>query len=374
MRLTNLMTAIEVHAGGEPGRVIVGGVIDVPGATMFAKMRYLAERRDGIRKRMLQEPRGYPGLCCNLVLPPTHPDADAGFVIMEPTEYPPMSGSNTICVTTALLETGILEMREPVTELTLEAPAGLIPVRAECRDGKVTGVTFENVPAFAVHLDAPVEVPGVGTLTVDVAYGGMFYVIVEAADVGLRITPDEGRDIVRLGEMIKLAAREQLPAVHPDNPLIAGVTVAQFSAPPTLPGTTLKNTVVISTGQASWDRPASFTGVLDRSACGTGTCAKMAALHTRGRLELGQDFVHESIIGTTFTGRLVRRARVGPYDAIVPTITGQAWIYGLSQYVVDPTDPFPDGFTVGDLWPSSPGDGAPRPLPDCSPALPARMQ
>jgi proline racemase len=374
MRSHRLISLVGCHAEGEVGDVIIGGVLPPPGRTMFEKMRNMERDHDHIRCFLISEPRGSVARHVNLLVPPTRDDCDAGVIIMEPTEYPPMSGSNTICVTTALLETGILEMREPVTEVTLEAPAGLIPVRAECRDGKVTGVTFENVPAFAVHLDAPLEVPGVGTLTVDVAYGGMFYVIVEAADVGLRITPDEGRDIVRLGEMIKLAAREQLPAVHPDNPLIAGVTVAQFSAPPTLPGTTLKNTVVISTGQASWDRPASFTGVLDRSACGTGTCAKMAALHTRGRLELGQDFVHESIIGTTFTGRLVRRARVGPYDAIVPTITGQAWIYGLSQYVVDPTDPFPDGFTVGDLWPSSPGDGAPRPLPDCPPALPARMQ
>jgi proline racemase len=345
-----LVTAVEVHAGGEPGRVIVGGVIDVPGETIFAKMRYLAERRDELRTRMLREPRGYPGLCCNLVLPPTHPDADAGFVIMEQTEYPAMSGSNTICVTTALLETGILPMREPITELTLEAPAGLIRVRADCRDGKVTGVTFENVPAFAVHLDAPLEVPGIGTLAVDVAFGGMFYVIAEAADVGLALTPDEGRDIVRIGETIKLAAQEQLPAVHPENPEFASVTVAQFSAPPTRPGAALKNTVVISTGQPSWDRPSSFTGVLDRSACGTGTCAKMAALYAKSRLGLGEDFVHESILGTTFTGCLLRETQVGPYDAVVPTITGQAWIYGLSQYVLDPTDPFPDGFTVGDLW------------------------
>jgi len=261
-----------------------------------------------------------------------------------------MSGSNTICVATVLLETGILPMTEPVTELTLEAPAGLIKVRADCRDGKVTGVTFENVPAFAVHLDAPIEVPGLGTVTVDVAWGGMFYVIAEASAVGLRLTADEGRDIVRLGETIKLAAKEQLLAVHPENTAISGVTIAQFSAQATLPGATLKNTVVISTGEPSWDRPSSFTGVLDRSACGTGTCAKMATLYAKRRLDLDQPFVHESILGTTFTGRLLRETHVGPYSAVVPTISGQAWIYGLSQYLLDPTDPFPDGFTVGDLW------------------------
>jgi len=350
MRFVRMITAVEAHAGGEPGRVITSGVVDVPGATMFEKKRHLERHRDEVRKLMLREPRGYPGLCCNILLPPTTPEADAGFVIMEQMEYPAMSGSNTICVTTVLLETGILPMREPVTELTLEAPAGLIRVRADCRDGKVEQVTFENVPAFAVHLDAALEVPKLGTLTVDVAYGGMFYVIVEAAQVGLRITPDEGADVIRLGEMIKAAAREQLPAVHPENPELAGVTVTQFSAPATRPDAALKNTVVISTGVFDWERPATWTGVLDRSACGTGTCAKMAVLHAKGQLPLHTDFVHESIIGTTFTGRLVGETRVGPYPAVVPTISGQAWIYGLSQYLVDPSDPFPEGFVVGDIW------------------------
>jgi len=353
MRVTNVVTAVDAHAGGEPGRVIVGGVLDVPGASMFEKMRFLATERDGLRKRMLREPRGYPGLCCNLLLPPTDPAADAGFVIMEQTEYPPMSGSNTICVATVLIETGMVPAREPVTELTLEAPAGLVRVRAEVRDGKVTGVSFRNVPAFAVHLDAPVEVDGLGTVTVDVAYGGMFYVIVEAAAVGLRLTSDEGREIVRLGEQIKAATREQLPVVHPENPEIAGVTIAQFSAPPTRPVAALKNTVVISTGISDPARPETWTGVLDRSACGTGTCAKMATLHARGRLPLGADFVHEGILGTTFTGRLEEETRVGPYPAVVPSITGRAWITGLAQYLLDPDDPFPEGFTIGDIWGSS---------------------
>src|SRR5947208_10265329 len=189
MRVSNIVHAVDAHACGEPGRVIVGGVLDVPGRSMFEKMEYLARHRDGLRRRMLREPRGYPAANCNLVLPPTHPDADAGFVIMEQVEYPPMSGTNTICVTTALLETGMIPMREPVTELTLEAPAGLIRVRAECRDGKVTLVTFRNVPAFAVHPDPAIEVPTLGRVVVDVAWGGMFYVIAEAAAFGLALTP-----------------------------------------------------------------------------------------------------------------------------------------------------------------------------------------
>jgi proline racemase len=350
VRLSNLIYAVDAHAGGEPGRVIVGGVLDVPGATMFEKMCHLRDHADGLRRRMLREPRGYPAANCNLVLPPTCPEADAGFVIMEQVEYPGMSGTNTMCVTTVLLETGMLPMREPVTELTLETPAGLIRVRAACAGGKVTGVTFRNVPAFAAHLDAPVEVPQLGTVSVDVAYGGMFYVIADATRFGLRLTPDEGRDIVRIGEMIKAAAREQLPVVHPEQPGFTGITIAQLTAPPSAPDADAKNAVVVSTGALDWGRPSTWTGALDRSPCGTGTCARMATLHARGRLALGQDFRHEGVLGTVFTGRLVEATTVGAYGAVVPTISGQAWITGMSTYVVDPSDPFPDGFTVGDIW------------------------
>ncbi len=352
MKLGRVVTAIDAHAGGEPGRVITGGVLDVPGATMFEKMVHLREHGDSLRRLMLREPRGYPALCCNLVLPPTHPEADAGFVIMEQAEYPPMSGSNTICTVTVLLETGMLPMREPVTTLTLEAPAGLIRVRASCADGKVTGVTFENVPAFALHLGVPVEVPEVGTVAVDVAWGGMFYAIAEAAPLGFAITPDEGRDLVRVGEMIKAATREQYPVRHPENGAIEGVSIMQFSGPPSVEGADMKNTVVVSSGAFDWEQPSTWTGVLDRSPCGTGTCARMATLHARGLLGIGQPFVHEGILGTTWSGRLLREVRVGEYAAVVPELTGAAWVTGIASYVVDAEDPFPEGFTVGDLWAS----------------------
>lgn len=350
MKLSRMIQAIDLHACGEPGRVIVGGVLDVPGKSMFEKMRYLATEADALRKLMLHEPRGYPASCCNLILPPTHPEADAGFVIMEPVEYPPMSGSNTICVTTALIESGMVPASEPITRLTLEAPAGLIQVEAEVRDGKVKRVTFENVPAFAVHLDKTIEVPEIGAVSVDVAWGGMFYVIVEAQALGLTITPDRGGELVRLGEMVKAAAREQLPVVHPENPEIKDITIAVISGPATHPEADLKNTVVVSSGQLDWDRPATWTGVIDRSPCGTGTCAKMAALHAKGQLALDEDFRHEGILGTIFTGRLLRETQIGPYAAVVPRISGQAWVTGFASYVVDADDPFPTGFTVGDLW------------------------
>jgi proline racemase len=350
MRLTEMIQAVDLHAAGEPGRVIIGGVIDVPGATMFEKMQYLQANRDYIRKRMLREPRGYPAANCNLVLPATHPEADAGFVIMEQVEYPPMSGTNTICVATALIETGMVEAEEPRTSLVLEAPAGLIRVDAEVAGGKVQRVTFENVPAFAVHTDVDIDVPHLGRVSVDVAWGGMFYVIAEAEPLGLELVPERAREITRVGEMIKAAARQQLPAVHPENPEVSGVTIGVLSGPPSRADATLKNAAIVSTGTLDWDRPETWTGALDRSPCGTGTCAKMAALHAKGRLAIGEEFHHEGILGTVFTGRLVGETRVGDYRAVVPTISGSAWITGFAQYVVDPDDPFPEGFTLGDIW------------------------
>ncbi len=350
MRLSRMISAVDLHACGEPGRVILGGVRDVPGRSMFEKMQYLARHHDDLRKRMLREPRGYPAANCNLVLPPTHPDADAGFVIMEQVEYPAMSGTNTICVATALLETGMVPMREPVTELVLEAPAGLVRVRAECANGKVTSVTFRNVPAFAAYINRTIAVPHLGAVTVDVAWGGMFYVIADAAPFGLRLTPDEGREIVRIGEMIKAAAQEQLPVVHPDNPEISGVSIAQLSGAPQSRDAHRRNAVIVSTGKLDFNNPATWTGAIDRSPCGTGTSAKMAALHAKGELPLDRDFRHEGVLGTVFTGRLVEETTVGPHRAVVPTITGRAWITGFAQYVVDAEDPFPEGFTVGDIW------------------------
>lgn len=350
LRLGAVIHAVDAHAAGEPGRVIVGGVDGIPGGTMFEAMSWLQANRDDIRLRMLREPRGYPAANCNLILPSSHPEADAGYVIMEQVEYPGMSGTNTMCVVTVLLETGMLPMTEPSTELTLESPAGLIRVTAECEDGKVRSVTFRNVPAFATHLDASVEVPHLGTVTVDVAYGGMFYVIADTGQFGLRLTPDEGADIVRITEMVKAAASEQLPVIHPQQPGFAGITIGQLSGPAHDPANSRRNVVTVSTGTLDWERPATWTGAIDRSPCGTGTSAKMAILHARGELRVGDAFRHEGILGTVFVGNVVEETTVGPYRAIVPSITGQAWITGFASYVVDPTDPFPDGFTVGDIW------------------------
>ena len=209
MRFDRRITAVDIHADGMPGRVITGGVPDVPGSTMLEKARYLEAHGDDLRKIMLNEPRGYPASCCNLILPSSNPAADHGYVIMEHVEYPAMSGSNTICVATVLIETGMVEVTEPVTRFTLEAPAGLIDITATVKDGKATSITFRNVPAFVAHLGVPVEIPSVGTVTIDIAWGGMFYAITDASAFGLELTPDEGSDIVRLGSMLTLAASEQ---------------------------------------------------------------------------------------------------------------------------------------------------------------------
>lgn len=350
MRFDKAITAVDAHASGLPGRVITGGIGDVPGATMFEKAAHLEAHRDDIRQLMLREPRGYPASCCNVILPPTNPAADAGYVIMEQNEYPAMSGTNTICVATVLIETGMVEVAEPVTRFTLEAPAGLIEISARVDQGKACSITFRNVPAFAVHLDVPLEVPELGTISVDIAWGGMFYVIADAEQLGLRLTADGGREIVRVGERLRLAASEQYPVEHPDNPAIPGVTISQLSGPPASANHDRRNAVTMPTGQPSWDRPETFVGSIDRSPCGTGTCAKMATMFARGELRLKQRFRHEGILDTVFTGRLVEETAVGPHAAVVPEITGQGWITGFAQYVVDPTDPFPTGFTVSDIW------------------------
>jgi proline racemase len=350
MRLGRMIQAVDAHADGMPGRVITGGVGDVPGETMLDKARYLEEYRDDLRRLMLREPRGYPASCCNLVLPSASPAADFGYVIMEHVEYPAMSGTNTICVATVLIETGMVDVTEPVTTFTLEAPAGLIEIRATVENGKATSVTFRNVPAFAAHVGVPVEIPGVGTVTADIAWGGMFYAIADASQFGVELVPGRGRDIVRFGRMLTLAASEQYPVKHPADPSLAGVTISQLSGPPRSPGNHRRNAVTMSTGPASWDNPASFTGSIDRSPCGTGTSARMAALYARGELELRTEFRHESVTDTVFTGRLAGTVQLGDVTAVIPEITGHAWITGFASYVVDPTDPFPAGFTVGDIW------------------------
>jgi proline racemase len=334
-----VLTVVGCHAGGEVGNVVVAGVEPPPGATIFDQMQAI-RADDSIRKLLLHEPRGSVAVHSNIVLPSTRPDCAYGYVIMEPTEYPPMSGSNTICVATVLVETGMVAMREPVTTFALEAPGGRVDITAGCRAGKVEWVEVENVPCFADRLDAQLEVEGLGTISVDVAYGGMFYAIADAARLGFELVPAEARDLSRVGDRIRVAAREQLPVVHPENPDIAGISITQIAEPWQGLNAVTKNAVIVAPGR------------LDRSATGTGLSARIAALHARGAMQVGDRMTHASVIGSTFEGRIVREvALVNGRPAIIPAIRGSAWITGVTEVLVDPTDPFPEGYLLSDTWP-----------------------
>lgn len=350
MTTSKTITAVDAHAGGMHGRVVIGGVgvLAVPGATMFEKKQHMERHQDWFRRLMLREPRGNPSAMVNLVLPPTRPEAAAGVIIMEQSQYyPSMSGSNIMCVTTVLLECGVVAMHEPVTTLMLETPAGLVAIEARCESGRVRSVTIENVPAFATHLDVPVEVAGLGTVDVDVAWGGMFYVIADGARLGFRLTAEEGAAIVEAGEQIRAAARAQIAVAHPDNSAINVIEATLLYAPPKITFNSGRSAVVVP----SPTKGAASRAVLDRSPCGTGTCALMATRHARGALHVGDEFRQEGILDTIFVGRVLEETQVGGLRAIRPSISGRAWITGFAQYVLADDDPFPEGFMVGDIWP-----------------------
>jgi trans-L-3-hydroxyproline dehydratase len=319
------ITVIGCHAGGEVGNVVVAGVDPPPGSSVREQMEAL-RTDDRLRRFLLREPRGSVATHANLIVPATRADCAFGYVIMEPTEYPLMSGSNTMCVATVILETGMAELHEPETVLRLEAPAGVVEARCACRDGRVESVELTNVPSYATHLDASLEVEGLGTLSVDVAFGGMWYAIADAAALGFELVPDEARDLCIAGEAVRLAAREQLSG---------DVSIVQLAEPWRGVGAVSRNAVVIAPGR------------LDRSATGTGLSARMATLHARGLMRVGESMTHASVIGSTFDGRIVSEAEEG----IVPAIRGSAFITGRSELYVDERDPYPEGYLLNDTWP-----------------------
>jgi proline racemase len=340
MQLRQLITVVGAHAEGEVGRVITGGVIAPPAASMFERWQAVQRDQDWLRTMLLSDPRGSVNCAVNLVTPPIAPGADFGLIVIESDYYPPMSGSNLICSVTVALETGLVAMVEPVTRLCVDTPAGLVMVDAQCASGKCVRVSFRNVPSFVLHRDRPVEVPGLGTIMVDVAYGGMIYVIADAQALGFSLARDEARALVEMGERIKLAAAGQLPSVHPANPGIHTINQTLFAGPLTVEKgvKTAKNAVVVSPGR------------IDRSPCGTGSAARMALMHARGELAAGEAFRHTSILDTEFSCAIVETAKAGDTDAVVTTIAGRAWITGVSQYGVDPQDPFPLGYRLNDTW------------------------
>lgn len=333
MRSIRSITAVDSHTEGMPTRVVTGGVPPIPGATMAERRDHAVRHLDGLRRFLMDEPRGHPAMSGALLQPPTHPDADWGVVYIEVSGFLPMCGHGTIGVATVLVETGMVTVTEPETVVRLDTPAGLVEARVAVRDGAAENVTLRNVPSFALRRDAAVAVPGLGDVRYDLAYGGNFYAIAGLEPLGLPFDRARKDDIIRAGLAIMAAINEADPPVHPADPLITGCKHVQFLAPG-------------STARHSRNAMAIHPGWFDRSPCGTGTSARMAQLHARGELPLHTEFVNESFIGTRFTGRLVGTADVGGLPAVVPEFTGRAWITGTATYLLDPTDPFPEGFVL----------------------------
>ena len=357
MTIRRMIDAVEFHEG-EPMRVITGGVPSIPGNTVYEKAKWLEANDDQLRLMMLREPRGIPATCCNLLTNTNREDCKAGYIIMEQIEYPMMSGGNTIAVVTALLETGIIPMTDEVMEFNLEAPAGVIGIKAwnDLTKKKCLKVEFANVPAFAVYLDKEIEVPHLGTVTVDIAWGGMFYCCIDATQFkdygpnGLELLPENGKDICKISSLTTTAAIEQLPVAHPDYPGV-GITLSMMHQPPITPGTYMRSSNWYASGEVDFDNPQTWTGALDRGVCGTGSCALMAIEHAKGRLAIGEPFVNEGLLGVQFDCHLSEEIDdFYGYKAVVPHVRGGGWIYGYSKWVLDEDDPFPEGFKVGDIW------------------------
>lgn len=339
MRSSKTIHVISAHAEGEVGDVIVGGVAPPPGETLW-EMRDWLWRNQTLRNFVLNEPRGGVFRHVNLLVPPKDPRAQMGFIIMEPEDNPPMSGSNSICVATVLLDSGIIPMTGPVTELILEAPGGLVAVRADCKDGKAERIHVRNLPSFADRLGVPLDVPGLGRLTVDTAYGADSFVVVDARALGFTHMPEDAHRMAKLGVQITTAADEQLGFSHPENPDWRHFSFCLFAGPlRKVPGGW-------ETSHAVSIRP----GKVDRSPTGTAVSARLAILAARGQIGPGEVLRARSLIGGQFEGRIVGAAKVGPLDAILPEISGRAWITGTHQHMLDPADPWPEGYRLSDTW------------------------
>ncbi len=331
MRSTRMLTAVDSHTEGMPTRVITGGVGVIPGATMNEKRLHFIEHLDDIRLFLMNEPRGHPAMSGAILQPSTRPDAEWGVIYIEVSGCLPMCGHGTIGVATVLVETGMVEVVEPVTTIRLDTPAGLVIARVAVRDGHADSVTIENVPSYSVRLDATVEVPGYGSVPYSLAFGGNFYAMVDLDAVGLTFDRSQQQEILAAGLAIMAAINETDPPSHPTIDGVDHCHHVEFIAPG-------------SDADFSRHAMAIYPGWFDRSPCGTGTSARMAELWARGELALDTDFVNESFIGSTFVGRLIRETTVDGIPAVIPTITGRAWVTGIGQYLLDPSDPFPTGF------------------------------
>ncbi|MGE5485515.1 MAG: proline racemase family protein [Ignavibacteriales bacterium] len=335
MRFSRMLTVVDAHTEGNPERVVISGIPSIPGATMLEKARFVQDHMDHLRTFLINEPRGHANMYAALVIPPADERADFGILYLEPGGYSTMCGHGTIAICTVLTEIGLVKVQEPITEITLDTPAGLVKAQVAVERGSARSVTIRNVPSFLFKRDAEVDVPELGKVQVDVSYGGNFFAMLPSARVGLSVRPEQHRELIECGTRIWRAVNEQIEVRHPLEPKINCVTYVEFYGPAHHPQATSKNAVIV---------PPSG---MDRSPCGTGTSAKMAALYARGELGLHQPFVHESIIGTLYYGELIEETRVGDYPAVIPTIRGSAHVTGIHHLVLDPRDPFPAGFALG---------------------------
>jgi len=336
MRFKNIITAVDSHTEGEPARIVIGGAVPfVPGKTMFDKWVYAKKNLDDFRTMLMYEPRGHSAMSGSIVMQPTTPKADIGVLFIEVSGWLPMCGHGAIATCTVLIETGIIEAKEPVTKFTLDTPAGLVKAEVEVKDGKAKRVTIKNVPSFLYKSDVTINIPEVGKVKLDIAYGGNFYAILPAKDVGLQVVPEQNNELIEVGRKIRAAVNEQVKVVHPENPKIDICSHVRLLGPTKLAKLGTKNAVIYGPGQ------------IDRSPCGTGTSAEVAANYAKGKLKLNEEFICESIIGSHFVAKAVEETKVADYKAIVPAITGRAWVMGIQQFVLDPDDPFPTGFYIG---------------------------
>lgn len=332
----NSLELLLVHCEGEIGKVIVGGAPEIPGATILDKMNHINTVDDSLRRFVAFEPRAHVAMTTNLLLSPTRPDADAGFIVLQPDKAHPMSGSNCICVVTALLETGRVKMVEPETIVKLDTAAGLITVRAQCKDGRCLSVSLDNVPAFALDIQTPVQTPQWGTIKADIAFGGVFYALVDVGEIGLTIAPEHARALAEAGITIKSLLKDQVKVAHPEIDGLDEIAYVMFRDRD--PDGAVRTCTTLKPGR------------VDRSPCGTGSSANLAVLHAKGEVKPGDSRISRSIIGGTFKAEAIGETHVGNRKAVLPRITSKAWIYGREELRIDADDPFPKGFALSDSW------------------------
>jgi proline racemase len=335
VQFTRIISTVDSHTAGAPTRLVVSGLPFLPGATMAEKMVYARNKLDSLRRFLLLEPRGRQDMYGAVLTTPTDPEADFGLIFMNTQQYTTMCGHAVIGAATTLAETGMVEAVEPETTVTFDTPVGVVHTRIHIEGGRVREVSFDNTPVFAYQLDARLSVRGLGDVTADIAYSGGFFALVKAQLIGLELVPANVEALINLGIRIRDAANSQISVRHPELPFTNLIDCVEFCGPAEHREDGIlhaRNTVIL--GERT----------VDRSPCGTGTCAKMAVLMARGELKVGEQFISESIIGTRFIGQIMGETRVGEYPAILPRVAGRAHLTGLHQFVLESDDPFPHGF------------------------------